>query len=182
MQRHRFQPRPHQHLRQRIDVVAGRTTSHQRRLQRRRSAAREGIVDRVARPGQTIDEEFRKLRLEAGAVADLMQVVALALAGGPVLVDEIRMPASSVSCVAAPLKVNWRSNREASRRPCSWRVDRHHTDTVERRAVDQLRADHGINQHILFLIDRPVNLKALEEQRGLTQTRSLPASASPAGS
>ena len=34
-----------------------------------------------------------------------------------------------------------------------------HTDAVERRAIDQLRADHGIDQYILLRIHSPVNLE-----------------------
>jgi len=38
----------------------------------------------------------------------------------------------------------------------------HHTNAVERGPVNQLRADDRINQHILFLIHRSVDLKRLE--------------------
>ncbi len=47
------------------------------------------IVNGVARPCQTFDEEPGKLRLETGAVADFMQLMPLTLAGGPVFVDEV---------------------------------------------------------------------------------------------
>jgi hypothetical protein len=43
---------------------------------------------------------------------------------------------------------------------------RNHADTVERRAIDQLRTHDGIDQHVLLWIDGPVDLERLEEQRG----------------
>src|SRR3984957_12449027 len=44
-------------------------------------------------------------------------------------------------------------------------IQRHDADAVEWRTVDQLGADHGVDQHMLFRIERAVDLKALEEQR-----------------
>jgi hypothetical protein len=42
----------------------------------------------------------------------------------------------------------------------------HNADTVEWRAIDQLCAHDGVDQHILLRIDRTMDLKRLEEQRG----------------
>jgi hypothetical protein len=39
----------------------------------------------------------------------------------------------------------------------------HDTDTVERRAIDQLRADDGVDQYVLFQIDGAMNSEGLEE-------------------
>ena len=74
---------------QRIYVVADGPASLQRRLQRRRAAPHERVVDALARRGEARDEKLGQLRLETGAIADLMQRMRLALAGGPEFIDEI---------------------------------------------------------------------------------------------
>ena len=48
----------------------------------------------------------------------------------------------------------------------SARCHRHDADAVERRAVDQLRADDGVDQDVLLRIDGAMDLECLEEQRG----------------
>src|SRR5689334_339749 len=45
-------------------------------------------------------------------------------------------------------------------------TDGHHANAVEGRAVDQLGADHGVDQNVLFCIHGAMNLEGLEEQRG----------------
>ena len=88
-ERRRREARPREQRGQRIYVVADRPASHQRRLQRRRAAPHEGIVDALARRGETRDEKLGQLRLETGSIADLLQRMRLALAGGPEFIDEI---------------------------------------------------------------------------------------------
>src|SRR5262249_44618977 len=57
----------------------------QRGLDRRGAAAAERVVNAVALAGEALDEIGRELRLEAGAVRDLVDRAALALAAGPEL-------------------------------------------------------------------------------------------------
>jgi hypothetical protein len=56
------------------------------------ASAGERVEHPVARFGQAVDKEAGELRLEAGSVADLMNAVAAALAGGPESVDKITQP------------------------------------------------------------------------------------------
>ena len=88
-ERGRREARARQQRGQRIHVVADRPASLQRRLQRRRAAPHERVVDALARRGETRDEKLGQLRLETGAIADLVQRMRLALAGGPEFIDEI---------------------------------------------------------------------------------------------
>ena len=52
------------------------------------AAAHEGIIDDIARLREALDKKARQLRLEARAVADLVQRMRLPLTGGPEFVDE----------------------------------------------------------------------------------------------
>jgi len=88
-QRRRIEPRAHQDLTERIDVVGDWTPAHERRLERRGAATGKRIIDGVARGGQALDEEPRQLGLEHRTIADLVQAVRLALRGRPELVHEI---------------------------------------------------------------------------------------------
>src|SRR5208283_4933736 len=88
-QRRRIEPRAHQDLTERTDVVGDWTPAHERRLERRGAATGKRIIDGVARGGQALDEEPRQLGLEHRTIADLVQAVRLALLGRPELVHEI---------------------------------------------------------------------------------------------
>ena len=84
----RRQPGLREHGAQRVDVASRRRSSRERRFDDRRAAAHERVVDDVAGLGEAIDEEARKLRLEARAVRHLVQAVGRALLARPELVDE----------------------------------------------------------------------------------------------
>jgi hypothetical protein len=56
------------------------------------ASAGERVEHPVAGFGQAVDKEAGELRFEAGAVADLVDAMAAALAGGPEGVDEIAQP------------------------------------------------------------------------------------------
>src|SRR5437667_3267110 len=68
----RLQPGPCEENAQGIDVIAKRSPTHQARLDGRRAASHEGIVDGVGPFCQALDEELGKLGLEAGAIAHFM--------------------------------------------------------------------------------------------------------------
>src|SRR5450755_218738 len=74
---------------ERIDIVPDGPATHESCLNWRCSSAHEGIVDTLIGPGQSLDEECGQLRLETGAIADLVNRMCLTLAGGPELVDQI---------------------------------------------------------------------------------------------
>jgi hypothetical protein len=80
-----LQPRKGQDHRQRIDVVDDDVAPAQRSLHRRRAAPAEGVIDDIALLRQPLDEIGRQLRLEAGAVRDLVYGARLALPAGPQL-------------------------------------------------------------------------------------------------
>ena len=72
----------------RIDVAAAGHPPQQRGFNHGRAASHERIVDRLAGLGESFDEEARKLRLETGAIRDLVQTGRLPLPCGPELVHE----------------------------------------------------------------------------------------------
>ena len=86
----RPQTRPEQRLSQRVDVTAAGTRPRRAASSKRRTASGKGIVDGVAGTGQPIDEKRRQLRLETGAIRDLVQAVRGTLTTGPVLIRENR--------------------------------------------------------------------------------------------
>ena len=88
VQRRRTKPRLDEDAAERVDVVAEGRPAEQGGLEDGRAAAHEGVVDHVAWFRQTLDEEPRQLRLEAGAVGNLVQRMGGALAAGPELVHE----------------------------------------------------------------------------------------------
>ena len=59
LQVRRTQPRSHQHRAQRVDIAPRWNTTQQGRLDRRRAAAHERIVDTLAGPGEALDEKAR---------------------------------------------------------------------------------------------------------------------------
>jgi hypothetical protein len=83
------QPRPRDQDAQRIDIIADRPPTHQASLDRRRAPSHEGIVDRVSRLRQALDEELGKLGLEACAIAHLVNRMSLPLPRRPELVDQV---------------------------------------------------------------------------------------------
>ena len=91
-QRRRCEAGTGQQDRERVDIVAGGSAPHQRGLHGRRAPTHERIVHGLARLGQAVDEELGELRLEAGPITDLVQVVRPALPGGPELVAQVRNP------------------------------------------------------------------------------------------
>jgi len=88
-ERDRRQSRARQQHAERIDVDANRAATQDRGLDRGRAAPHERIINGVPGLGQTIDEEPRKLRLEARAVADFMDPPGLPLPRGPEFVHVI---------------------------------------------------------------------------------------------
>ncbi len=78
-----------QHRTEWIDVVCRRRPAHQGCLNRGGASAGERVVNAVTGDGQAVDEERRQLGFEAGSVADFVQAVTSALAGGPEGVDEV---------------------------------------------------------------------------------------------
>ena len=114
LERGRREARGEQHGGERVDVGADRPAARQRGLQGRRAASHEGVVNRVARPGQPLDEEGRKLRLETGPVADLVQPARAALTGGPELVGETGDAVSfGDTCGASPIPERRKVVRDA---------------------------------------------------------------------
>ena len=75
---------------ERVHVARLGDAAQQRGLQGGCPAAGKRIVDRGSRCGQTLDEETRELRLEAGAIRDFVETVSGPLPSGPELVDEQR--------------------------------------------------------------------------------------------
>ena len=92
--RRRVQPRFDQDAGNRIDVVAQGVASQQHRFEQRRAAPHERVEDDVAGIRQPGDEEPRQLRLEAGAVGNLVQGMRRALLRRPELVREDRNAAA----------------------------------------------------------------------------------------
>ncbi len=84
----RAEPRPGQDDAQGVDVAAAGDPAQQRGLQDRGAAAHERVIDDLAGLRQALDKEARQLRLEAGAIGNLVERTGLALPGGPELVDE----------------------------------------------------------------------------------------------
>ena len=80
----------------------------------------------------------------------------------------VRRTAFSRACRSAGNALNpgprWSEEIYGSGQQALLPIGGHHTNAVERGPVNQLRADDRINQHILFLIHRSVDLKRLEEQ------------------
>ncbi len=71
-----------------VDIIADHVSAAQCRFDERGAAPGERIVDGVAFAGEQVDEKAGKLRLEAGAVGDLMERRGLFLFCGPEFVDE----------------------------------------------------------------------------------------------
>jgi hypothetical protein len=82
------QPRFTENRAQRVYIAPVGLPAQQRRFDQCRTAAHERVIDDVPGTGQPLDEETRQLRLEAGAVGDLVQAVRGALFRGPELVRE----------------------------------------------------------------------------------------------
>jgi hypothetical protein len=92
------------------------------RLDQRRAASGKRVIDARARPGESLDEEPRQLRLEAGAIGDFVQGMRLPLLGGPELVLEHRdavrfrsargasegVESSEQSCEPGAIRRRWR--------------------------------------------------------------------------
>ena len=72
---------------ERIDVVGDYMSAAQRRFDDGRSASREGIVNNISCFGVSVDEVFRKLRLEACPVRHLVQRACLTLFCSPEFAD-----------------------------------------------------------------------------------------------
>ena len=89
-QRRRIEPRLKKDAAERVDVGRARNPTEQCGFQRRCAAAGKRIVDRRARSGQPLDEEARQLRLEAGAIRNLVKAVGGPLSLRPELVDQQR--------------------------------------------------------------------------------------------
>ena len=60
------------------------------RLERRRTAPHEGVIDQLAGPGEAFDKKARQLRLETGSIGNFMQTAGLPLTGRPEFVNERR--------------------------------------------------------------------------------------------
>src|SRR4051812_6402911 len=84
-QRWRVQSRLGQHPAQRIDIATIGNAPEQGGFNGRCAAACEGIINDVARLGETFDEEARQLWLETSAIGDFMQPAGGALLRGPEL-------------------------------------------------------------------------------------------------
>ena len=87
-QARRVEPRPGQDDAQGVDVAAAGDAAQQRGFQDGGAAAHERVIDDLAGLRQALDEEARQLRLEAGAIGNLVERAGLALFGGPEFVDE----------------------------------------------------------------------------------------------
>ena len=87
--RRRIEARPGQQDAQGVGVVSHRLAAHESALNGRCPSPHERVVYRLAWSRQTLDEEFGKLRFEAGAVAHLVNRMGLALAGRPEFIDQI---------------------------------------------------------------------------------------------
>jgi len=72
-----------------IDIVADRSPAHQTGLDQRRATSLVRIVDGVTSLRQALDEELRKLGLEARAIAHLVNRMTLPLRRRPEFVDEV---------------------------------------------------------------------------------------------
>jgi hypothetical protein len=73
---------------QRVDIASRRRSACQRGFQHRGPSPHERVIHHVARHGESIDEEPRKLRLETGAVGNLVKAVGGSLLARPELVDD----------------------------------------------------------------------------------------------
>ena len=73
----------------RVHIVPVGNPTKESRFNERCAPSHEGVIDPIARRAQPRDEEFRQLRLEAGAVADFMERMGLTLPGGPEFIDQI---------------------------------------------------------------------------------------------
>src|SRR5919106_696610 len=86
--RRRRQARLREHRTQWIDIASRRRASRERRLDDRRPAPHERVVDHLAGCREAIDEKPRELRLETRAIGNLMKAMRGALLAGPEFVDE----------------------------------------------------------------------------------------------
>ena len=73
---------------ERIRVISDHVPSEQRSFNEGRSASHKRIVDHVAGPRETINEEPRELSLETSSVGDLVERRGLALFGSPEFTGE----------------------------------------------------------------------------------------------
>src|SRR5262249_45191548 len=70
-----------------IDVASGRDAAEEGGLQGRGAPTHERVVNDVSRTAEALDKKARELRLETGAITDLLQAAGLALARRPEFVD-----------------------------------------------------------------------------------------------
>ena len=84
----RAEPGPRQDDAQGVDVAAEGHAAQQRGFQDGGAAAHERVIDDLAGLRQALDEEAGQLRLEAGAIGNLVERAGLALFGRPEFVDE----------------------------------------------------------------------------------------------
>ena len=93
------QTRSRERQAERIHVAPDWHAAEQRRLDGRGAPSHERVIDSVARHSQPLDEKARQLRLETGAIRNLVQTAGRSLFGGPELIH-VRWNGYSAACAS----------------------------------------------------------------------------------